>query len=90
MGSNWKLVLVFAVLFLTGGVTGSVITHSLMRRQGLPDMQRNSHRWTDDLIQRLNGAANLTPEQAEKFRPRIESAVKANAVDSDSGDATGR
>jgi hypothetical protein len=76
MGSNWKLILVFAVLFLTGGVTGSLITHSLMRRQGLPGMQRNSHTWTDALIQRLTRAAHLTPEQAEKIRPRIEAAVK--------------
>ncbi len=75
MGSNWKLILVFAVLFLAGGVTGSLITHSLMRRQ-LPGMQHNSHNWTDALMQRLTRAAHLTPEQAEKFRPRIEAAVK--------------
>jgi hypothetical protein len=76
MGSNWKLILVFAVLFLTGGLTGSLITRSLMRRQALPGSQRNYHTWTDAMIQRLTRAAHLTPEQAEKIRPRVEAAVK--------------
>jgi hypothetical protein len=39
-------------------------------------MQHNSHNWTDALVQRLTRAAHLTPEQAKKFRPRIEAAVK--------------
>ncbi len=76
MGSNWKLILVFAVLFLTGGLTGSLITRSLIRRSGLPGSQHNYHTWTDDLTKRLTRAAHLTPEQAEKIRPRVESAVK--------------
>jgi hypothetical protein len=76
MGSNWKLILVFAVLFLTGGLTGSLITRSLIRRQALPGSQRNYHTWTDAVIQRLKRAAHLTPEQVEKIRPRVEGAIK--------------
>ena len=76
MGSNWKLILVFAVLFLTGGLTGSLLTRSLMRRQALPGLQRNHHTWTEALTQRLTRTAHLTPDQVAKFRPRIEAAVK--------------
>ena len=76
MGSSWKLILVFAVLFLTGGITGSLITHSLTRRPGLPGAQRNFHNWTETLTKRLTRTAHLTPEQVEKIRPRIEAAVR--------------
>jgi len=76
MGSNWKLILVFALLFLTGGLTGSLITRSLMRRQALPGLQRNYHAWSQAVTQRLTRAAHLTPEQSEKIRPRVEAAVK--------------
>jgi hypothetical protein len=76
MGSSWKLALVFAVLFLTGGLSGSLLTHSLMRRLGPPGHQRTFRSWSDNLTHRLTRVANLTPEQVEKIRPRVEAAVK--------------
>jgi predicted PurR-regulated permease PerM len=76
MGSSWKLVLVFAVLFLIGGVSGSVITYAVLRRQMPQNITRNFHGWTENLIQRLQRIGKLTPEQATKIRPRVESAVK--------------
>jgi hypothetical protein len=76
MGSSWKLVAVFAVLFLTGGVSGSLITYSLVRKQALPNPTRNLHTWTENLMQKLARAGRLTPEQIAKIHPRVESVVK--------------
>src|ERR1700731_1921571 len=76
MGSSWKLILVFAVLFLTGGLSGSVITYSVLRRQTLPNPTRSFHSWTENLMQKVQRIARLTPEQSAKIRPRVEAAVK--------------
>ena len=76
MGSSWKLALVFAVLFLTGGLSGSVITYSVLRKQAFPNPTRNLRTWTDNLMQRLQRNGRLTPEQSKKIRPRVEAAVK--------------
>jgi hypothetical protein len=76
MGSSWKLVLVFAVLFLTGGLSGSVITYSVLRRQTLPNPTRSFHSWTENLMEKIEHIARLTPEQSAKIRPRVEAAVK--------------
>ena len=76
MGSSWKLVLVFAVLFLTGGLSRSVITYSVLRRQTLPNPTRSFHSWTENLMQKIQRIARLTPEQSAKIRPRVEAAVK--------------
>ncbi len=76
MGSSWKLVLVFAVLFLMGGLSGSVITCAVLRRGMPPNPTRNFHAWTENLMQRLQRIGKLTPEQAARIRPRVESAVK--------------
>jgi hypothetical protein len=51
MGSSWKLALVFAVLFLTGGLSGSVITYSVLRKQPLPNPTRNFRTWTENLME---------------------------------------
>ena len=76
MGSSWKLVLVFAVLFLMGGLSGSVITCAVLRREMPPHLTRNFHAWTENLLQRLQRIGKLTPEQTARIRPRVESAVK--------------
>jgi hypothetical protein len=76
MGSSWKLVLVFAVLFLTGGVSGSLITYSVLRKQAPPNPTRNFHAWTENLLQKLKRVGQLTPEQTAKIEPRVEAAVK--------------
>jgi hypothetical protein len=76
MGPSWKLVLVFAVLFLTGGLSGSVITYSVLRRQTLPNPTRSFHSWTENLMEKIQRIARLTPEQSAKIRPRVEAAVK--------------
>src|ERR1700760_2867418 len=76
MGSSWKLALVFAVLFLTGGLSGSIITYSVLRRHALPNPTRNFHSWTENLVEKIQRNAHLTPEQSAKIRPRVEAAVK--------------
>ena len=73
MGSSWKLALVFAVLFLTGGLSGSVITYSVLRKQALPNPTRSFHAWTENLMQKLQRIGRLTPEQSAKIRPRVRS-----------------
>jgi hypothetical protein len=76
MGSSWKLVAVFAVLFLTGGVSGSLITYSVVRKQTMTNPTRTVHTWTENLIQKIKHAGRLTPEQSAKIQPRVETAVK--------------
>ena len=76
MGSSWKLALVFAVLFLTGGLSGSIITYSVLRRHALPNPTRNFHSWTENLMEKIQRNTHLTPEQSAKIRPRVEAAVK--------------
>jgi hypothetical protein len=76
MGSSWKLVLVFAVLFLMGGITGSVITYAFLWKRMRPNPTRNFHAWSENLIQRLERTGKLTPEQSARIRPRVEAAVR--------------
>jgi hypothetical protein len=76
MGPSWKLALVFAVLFLMGGLSGSVITYSVLRKQVLPNPTRSFHAWSENLMQKLQRIGKLTPEQSAKIRPRVEAAVK--------------
>ena len=76
MGSSWKLALVFAVLFLTGGLSGSVITYSVLRKQAIPNPTRNFRTWSDNLMRKLQRIGQLTPEQSARIRPRVEAAVK--------------
>jgi uncharacterized membrane protein len=76
MGSSWKLALVFAVLFLTGGLSGSVITYSVLRRQAPQNPTRSFHSWTANLMEKIQRIGRLTPEQSAKIRPRVEAAVK--------------
>ena len=76
MGPSWKLALVFAVLFLTGGLSGSVITYSVLRKQAFPNPTRSFHTWTENLMQKIQRIGRLTPEQSAKIRPRVEAAVK--------------
>jgi hypothetical protein len=66
----------FAVLFLTGGVSGSLITYSVVRKQAMPNPTRTVHTWTQNLMQKLERAGRLTPEQSAKIQPRVETAVK--------------
>jgi uncharacterized membrane protein len=76
MGPSWKLALVFAVLFLAGGLSGSVVTYSVLRKQAMPNPTRSFHAWSDNLMQKLQRIGKLTPEQSAKIRPRVEAAVK--------------
>jgi hypothetical protein len=76
MGSGWKLVLVFAVLFLVGALSGSVVTSSLSSRQQAANPTRNFRAWSDHLMGKVDQVAKLTPEQRAKIRPQVESAVR--------------
>jgi hypothetical protein len=77
MGSNWKLIVVFAILFLIGAVAGFWLAPCRFERKWAPpNPTRNVHSWTNHLVEKLNRIAKLTPDQAEKIRPRVEAAVR--------------
>ena len=76
MGSNWKLIAVFAVLFLIGAVAGFWLAPCRFQHKWPPNPTRNVHSWTNHLVEKLNRIAKLTPDQAEKIRPRVEAAVR--------------
>jgi hypothetical protein len=76
MGSGWKLVLVFSVLFLMGAVSGSVITSSLSIRQQAANPTRNFQAWRDHLLGKIDQVAKLTTEQRARIQPQIEAAVR--------------
>src|SRR6516162_4850470 len=76
MGSGWKLVLVFTVLFLVGAISGSLVTYSLSSRQQGANPTRNFRTWSDHLMEKIDRAAKLTPEQRTRIRPQVEAAVR--------------
>jgi hypothetical protein len=76
MGSNWKLIAVFAILFLIGAVAGFWLAPCRFQHKWPPNPTRDVHSWTNHLVEKLNRVAKLTPDQAEKIRPRVEAAVR--------------
>ena len=76
MGSGWKLVLVFTVLFLVGAISGSLVTSSLSSRQQGANPTRNFRTWSDHLVEKIDRVAKLTPEQRTRIRPQVEAAVR--------------
>jgi hypothetical protein len=76
MGSNWKLIAVFAILFLIGAVAGFWLAPCRFQHKWPPNPTRDVHSWTNHLVEKLNRIAKLTPDQAEKIRPRVEAAVR--------------
>lgn len=76
MGSSWKLVLVFAVLFLAGALSGSVVMSSISTRQHAANPTRNFRAWSDHLTRKIDQVARLTPEQRAKIRPQVEAVVR--------------
>ena len=76
MGSGWKLVLVFTVLFLVGAISGSLVTSSLSSRQQGANPTRNFRTWSDHLVEKIDRVARLTPEQRTRIRPQVEAAVR--------------
>jgi hypothetical protein len=76
MGSSWKLVVVFAILFLVGALSGSVITSSLSSRQPGGNPTRNFRAWSDHLMEKIDRVARLTAEQRARIRPQVEAAIR--------------
>ena len=76
MGSGWKLVLVFTVLFVVGAISGSVITSSFSSRQRGANPTRNFRTWSDHLMEKIDRVAKLSPEQRTRIRPQVEAAVR--------------
>jgi hypothetical protein len=47
-----------------------------MRKHSPSNPTRSFHAWTENLMQKLQRVARLTPEQSAKIRPRVEAAVQ--------------
>jgi predicted PurR-regulated permease PerM len=76
MGSGWKLILVFAVLFVVGALSGSVVTSALSSKGQSANPTRNFRTWSDHLMGKIEQVAQLTPEQRDRIRPQVEAAVR--------------
>jgi hypothetical protein len=76
MGSSWKLVLVFSVIFLTGALCGWLVTSSMGPKRPTPNPTRNFHTWSEDLAERIEKNGALTDSERELVRPRLEEAVR--------------
>ena len=90
MGSSWKLVAVFAVLFLTGGVSGSLITYSVVRKQAMRNPTRTVHTWTENLMQKLEKRRPAHTRAKRENPAPGGSRGEADEIDSNSSDATGQ
>jgi hypothetical protein len=76
MGSSWKLIAVFSVLFVTGAICGSLITSSIGPKPVRPNATHDLQTWTNDLAEKVKKNGKLTPDQQAKARPLLEAAVR--------------
>ena len=76
MGSSWKLVSVFTVIFLTGALCGWLVTSASAPKSPSPSPTRNFRSWTDDLTDRIEKNVKLAPDQLAAIRPRVEESVR--------------
>jgi hypothetical protein len=67
---RWQLVAVLALVFLAGGVAGSLTTVILLKR-GLVQGLKFEH-WTDAVMKTLRQDLQLTPDQEPKVRALVE------------------
>jgi len=68
MNKQWKVILVFACVFLAGGLCGGALTLRLDKRHrppGRPDFRL-------DLMERLASDLGLSDAQKEKIRPIVQ------------------
>ena len=73
--SKWKISIYLIALFLTGVVTGAVLTHQIGRRIMMKAMRQDAmaEHWRRDLEKKLS----LTPEQSQKIAPIIADGMSA-------------
>jgi hypothetical protein len=76
MGSSWKLVSVFAVIFLTGALCGWLVTSATAVKPPPQNSTRNVRSWADELTDRIEKNGQLTSDQRTAIRPRLEEAVR--------------
>lgn len=67
---RWQLVAVLVLVFLAGGVAGSMTTVVLLKR-GLVQGLKFEH-WTDAVMRTLRKDLQLTPEQEPRVRALVE------------------
>jgi hypothetical protein len=70
---HWKLVLGLLVVFLAGGVTGSVLTLGVVHKRYRERL--NPDTWGPRTVAWLHRELKLTPEQEEQARPIVDEEV---------------
>jgi Spy/CpxP family protein refolding chaperone len=76
MGFSWKLTIAFALLFVIGGLCGSVITLALGSHYYFTARAKQPVSWEEGAMRNLTRHLKLTPEQQAKVRVPIHDAVE--------------
>ncbi|MBV9273076.1 MAG: hypothetical protein JO333_04220 [Verrucomicrobia bacterium] len=76
MGFSWKLTISFALLFVIGGLCGSVITLAVGSHHYFTARARPSVSWEEGVMRNLTKHLQLTAEQQEKVRVPIHEATE--------------
>ena len=71
---NWKVILSIVAIFITGTVTGAVLTLRVVK--AVAKNQLSPERWPASLVESYQRRLKLTPEQSEKIRPAVEEGRK--------------
>jgi Spy/CpxP family protein refolding chaperone len=70
---NWKVALYLAVIFIVGGITGSLVTLQILKYT--VHSHRHSQDWSARMMKRLESNLKLTPEQVQKIKPIVDQSV---------------
>jgi Spy/CpxP family protein refolding chaperone len=76
MGFSWKLTISFALLFVIGGLSGSVITLALGSHHYFTARAKQPTNWEETAMRNLTRHLKLTSDQQAKVRVPIHEAVE--------------
>lgn len=71
---HWKVSLSLVAIFLTGGITGAVLTLRVVKR--VATEQSRFERWPELILARMKTRLALTPEQTARLQPAVEQAAR--------------
>lgn len=66
---HWKIILSLTLIFITGAVTGSVITFQVVKR--VVSNRTNPDQWSARVLREYRKHLQLTPEQINRIKPRM-------------------
>lgn len=68
MDKTWKVILAFAGVFIAGGICGGLLEHRMDRMARAGNRPVLNQNFWPQLMQRLVGRLDLTPEQRQKIQ----------------------